>query len=118
MPFEQPKQEINEPRREQNLSSGFPTRSDKNRTIQPQKMARLNIYDVEERLYYICSENKGADHLRDYRAAYLRLYFSHDAVPNEGMVSSYTLMPSSNWSSYMFTLIQKVKIGHKKFMLL
>ena len=31
----------------------------------------------EEGLYYPCSENKGADQLRGYREADLRLCFSH-----------------------------------------
>ena len=48
-------------------SSGFPTRSDTNRAEQLiKKMARgfkFWIYEVEG-LYYICSENKGADQLR------------------------------------------------------
>ena len=47
----------------QNLSSGFPTRSDTNRAVQPQG------------LYYPCRENKCADQLRGYRAADLRLWF-------------------------------------------
>ena len=34
------------------------------------------IYEVEG-LYYPCSENKGADQLRDYREADLRLCFLH-----------------------------------------
>ena len=29
-----------------------------------------------------------------------------------------TLPPTPNWSPYIFTLVQKVKFGHKKFMLL
>ena len=44
-------------------SSGFPTRSDTNRAVQPQKMTRgLNcrIRQVK-RLYYLCSETKGSD---------------------------------------------------------
>ena len=48
-------------------SSGFPTRSDTNRAEQLiKKMARglkFRIYEVEG-LYYVCSENKGADQLR------------------------------------------------------
>ena len=58
--------------------SGFPTRSHTNRAVQPQKMARglkFRIYEVEG-LFYPCSENKGADQLRGYRAADLRLCFS------------------------------------------
>ena len=48
-----------------------------NQAVQPQKMARnweFRIWVVEE-LYYLCSENKGADQLRVYRAAELRLSF-------------------------------------------
>ena len=60
-----------------NRYSGFPTRSHTNRAVQPQKMARglrFRIYVVEG-LYYQCSENKGADQLRGYREADLRLCF-------------------------------------------
>ena len=55
----------------------FSTRSYINRAVQPQKMARglkFRIEEVEE-LYYPCSENKGADQLRGYREADLRLCF-------------------------------------------
>ena len=59
----------------------FPFRSDTNRAVQAQKMARdwkFWIYKIEE-LYYPCSENKGADQLRSYCKAYckadLRLCF-------------------------------------------
>ena len=48
-------------------SSGLPTSSDTNRAEQLiKKMARglkFRIYEVEG-LYYVCSENKGADQLR------------------------------------------------------
>ena len=57
--------------------SGFPTRSHTNQAVQPHKMARglkFRIYEVEE-LYYLYSENKGADQLRGYREADLRLCF-------------------------------------------
>ena len=53
----------------------FPTRSHSNWAVQSQKMARglkFRIYD-EEGLYYLCSENKGADQLRNYREADLLL---------------------------------------------
>ena len=55
----------------------FPTRSDKNRAVQPQKMARGLKFRIleEEGLYYTCSENKDADQLRGYREADLRLSF-------------------------------------------
>ena len=66
---------------------GFPTRSNTNRAVQPQKMARglkFRIYEVEG-LYYLFSENKGADQLRSYCAADLRLlksWFSHSILSN------------------------------------
>ena len=55
----------------------FPNRSDTNRPVQSQKMARsLKFWiQVEEELYYPSSENKGADQLRGYREADLRLCF-------------------------------------------
>ena len=59
------------------LVFGSPTRFDTNRSVQPQKMARglkFRIQEVEG-LYYPCSENKGADQLRGYREADLRLCF-------------------------------------------
>ena len=67
----------NEPRCEKTGPRGFPTRSDTNRAVQPQKMAgglKFWMYEVEG-LYYPCSENKGADQLRGYREADLRLCF-------------------------------------------
>ena len=56
----------------------FPNRSDTNQPVQAQERARslkFRIY-VEEELYYPSSENKGADQLRGYREADLRLCFS------------------------------------------
>ena len=58
-----------------NLSCVFPTRSDTNRAVQPQKRVgglKFRIKEVEG-LYYLCSKNKGADQLRGH----LRLCFSH-----------------------------------------
>ena len=59
------------------LSSGFPTRSDTNRAVQPQKMAIGLKFQIQKvgGFHYLCSENKGADQLRGYRAADLRLCF-------------------------------------------
>ena len=54
----------------------FLDRSDRNRAVQAQKMARgwkFGIYEEEE-LKYLCSKNKGANQLRGYRNAPL---FSH-----------------------------------------
>ena len=55
----------------------FPTRSDTNWSVQAQKRARSLKFQiqVEEKLYYPSSENKGADQLRGYREADLRLWF-------------------------------------------
>ena len=57
----------------------FSTRPDINRPVQAQKQARnLKFWSlVEEELYYPSSENKGADQLRGYREADLRLCFRH-----------------------------------------
>ena len=55
----------------------FPNRSDTNRPVKAQKRARsmkFCIYEVEG-VYYPSSENKGADQLRGYREADLRLCF-------------------------------------------
>ena len=55
----------------------FPNRSDTNRAVQAQKIARSLKFriKVEEKLYYPRSENKGTDQLRGYREADLRLCF-------------------------------------------
>ena len=55
----------------------FPKRSDTSRAVQAQKRARSLKFriEVEEKLYYPSSENKGADQLRGYREADLRLCF-------------------------------------------
>ena len=56
---------------------GFTTRCGTNRAARPQKIARGLKFPIEkvEGLYYLCGENKGADQLRSYCAADLRLYF-------------------------------------------
>ena len=58
-------------------SMWFPNRSDTNLAVQSQKMARGWKFwsEVEEELYYLSSENKGADQLHGYREADLRLCF-------------------------------------------
>ena len=55
----------------------FPTLSDTNRAVQLQKMARNweFLIRVVEELYYLCSENKGADQLCGYPTAVLGLCF-------------------------------------------
>ena len=60
------------------MSSGFPTRSDTNLTVQPKNIAGSLQFRIKivERLYSLCSENKGADQLHGYRTVDLRfLYF-------------------------------------------
>ena len=55
----------------------FTTRSNINKALQAQKMARgwkFWIQKVKE-LHYLCSENKGADQPRGNREADLRLCF-------------------------------------------
>ena len=49
----------------ENLSSGFPTRSDINRAVHPQEIANGLKFQIKaaERLYYRCGENKDADQL-------------------------------------------------------
>ena len=54
-----------------------PTRSDTNRSVQPQKQARslkFLIY-IEEGRFYLCSENKGASQLCGCWTADLRVCF-------------------------------------------
>ena len=66
-----------EPRHQNNLFSGFSTRSDTNRDVQPQKMVRglkFRFHEVDG-LNYLCSKNKGTDQLRGSRAADLPLSF-------------------------------------------
>ena len=50
-----------------NLSLESLTRSDTNRDVQPQKVARGSIIQIKkvEGFYYLHSENKGADQLGD-----------------------------------------------------
>ena len=68
----------NEPRYEKtSRSSGFQTRSHTNQAVKPQKMARGLKFRIKkvEGLYYLCSENKGADQLCRHHEADLRLCF-------------------------------------------
>ena len=70
---------------------GFPTMSDISRAVQPQKMARDLKFRIQlvEGLHYPYSETKGADQLRSYCAADLRLCFricKKPVFPQEGSV--------------------------------
>ena len=55
----------------------FPSRSDTNQAVQLQKMTRGLKFRIQkvDGLYYLSSENKGADQLRGHREADLRLCF-------------------------------------------
>ena len=65
----------------ENLSSGFPTRSDTNRAIQPHKMTRGLKFQIKQvdGVYYLCIENKGAD-LLCCVFAYAKSRFYQDAA--------------------------------------
>ena len=72
----------------ENLSLGFPKRSDTNWVVQQERMAgglKFHIQEVEG-LYYPCRENKGADQLRGSKLicafvfTYAKSRFSHDAA--------------------------------------
>ena len=68
----------------ENLSLGFPTRSDTNRDKQPRKMARCWNFRIKkvEVLHFLCSEKKGVviTHLICiFLFAYAKIRFSHDA---------------------------------------
>ena len=56
---------------------GFPTKSNTNLAVRKHKMAKgLNLpIKTEDGLYYMCSENKGADQLRGCHTADLPLCF-------------------------------------------
>ena len=66
----------------ENWSSGFLTRHDTNWPVQSQKKARgFNFLYIEVELYYPSNENKGADQLRNYCEADLRLCFRTGKIP-------------------------------------
>ena len=67
--------DIDEPRRHEKTYDIVSNRFDTNRVVQAQKMARDRKFwiEKEEKLYYPCSESIGADQLRSYFEADLRL---------------------------------------------
>ena len=73
------------------LSSEFPTRSDTNLAVQPQKMVRgLKFRNQEvDGLYYLCGENKGADQLYCYCAA--DLYHSFCGMHKAGFLLTWLI---------------------------
>ena len=62
------------------MISGFLTTPNINPAVQSQKMARslkFQIFYQVEELYYVSSENKGADQLHGYRAVDLTFVFTY-----------------------------------------
>ena len=59
------------------MSLGFLTKSDTNRAVQSLNMARGLKFWIQkvDGFYYMCSQNKGAEQLRGYSEADLRLCF-------------------------------------------
>ena len=55
----------------------FPSRFDTNRAVQAQEIDRSLTFWIKkvEELHYLCGKNKGADQLRGYSEADLRLCF-------------------------------------------
>ena len=83
-----------------------------NRAVQPQKMARGLKFRIleEERLYYPCSENKGADQLRGYRKADLRLCFRICKKPVFSRRGSCIVQPrkltAMEWLNHAFVILK------------
>ena len=76
---------------QENRSWGFPTRSDTNQPVQSQKQARSLKFGIleEEKLYYLCSKNKGADQLRSNCEADLHVCFHIGKNPVFSRYGSY-----------------------------
>ena len=87
----------------ENRSSGFLTRCDTNRSVQSQEQARYLKFwlCVEEELYYPSSENKGADQLRGYREADLRLCFRLGKNPVFSRCGS-CMEGNAKWQKYFY----------------
>ena len=81
---------------------------DTNRAVQSQKIARSLKFQMkeEEGLYYPCSEKKGADQLRGYREAGLRLCFRIMQIA--GFLMQSALQLPRSWSAPLFLHMQIV----------
>ena len=89
------------------------TRSNTNQAVQSQKIARSLKFCMkeEEGLYYPLNENKGADQLRSYCEADLRLCFRLCRLlvfPCSGSVSVLRPLLTSNVMSRRLTVIRTV----------
>ena len=93
----------------------FPTRSDTNRAVQRKKMDRALKFRIKkvEGFYYMypCSQNKGADQLRGYCEADLRLcfriykWFSNDVAHIMISTRSHTAVASKTSMSERHSLL-------------
>ena len=83
--------------------NGFqiPTRSDTKLPVQLQKQARILKFQIkeQEKLYYRCCENKGADQLRSYCETDLHLCFRIGKNPVFSRRGSYDFFPGSNFKT-------------------
>ena len=92
------------------MSSGFPTRSDTNQAVQPQKMARGLEFRIEkeEELYYLLSHFAYAKTktlisfavtaklICVFVFAYAKCWFSHDAAHIKVSIYVRSFMPQEN----------------------
>ena len=101
----------------QNLSLQFLTRSDTNRAVQPQKIhvardLKFWIQQVEG-LYYLCSENKGADQLCSYLRLCFHIYakcrFPHFAAQftRNNLCFNAFLNWATSWGNLLFAYANK-----------
>ena len=106
-----------EPRREKTGLRGFPTRSYTNRAAQLRNEARDLKFQIKEveGLYYPCSENKGADQLRGYREADLRLCFRICKNPVFSRRGSINYIPGKNETYYF--LFQMMRTSTKVWLI-
>ena len=72
----------------------FPTISDTNRAVKPQKRGRGLKFCIK--LYFLCSKNKDADQLCGYCTAHMHLCF---AYANSGFPHDVALMDAGTGSS-------------------
>ena len=68
----------------------FPTWSDTNQAVQLQKMARGLKFQTlkEDRLHYLCSENKGAEKYFHFYIYEILKYINRACYRNVGLLSS------------------------------
>ena len=90
------------------MSSGFPTGSDTNRTVQPLEMANGLKFRINEvGLSYLCSENKCTDQLRGYRAVICALFLH---MQNAGFVMTKLKYDHFNFSKKCVSLMPSTEM--------